>query len=62
MVDWDKDHADIKWTKPEYDGGSPLTGYVIEYRVFQLDLIINIVYYSLMNLLLLYYFFFIVLP
>lgn len=33
MVDWDKDHADLSWTKPENDGGAPITGYVIEYKV-----------------------------
>lgn len=33
VVDWDVDHADITWTKPENDGGSPITGYVIEYKV-----------------------------
>ncbi|RZF42380.1 hypothetical protein LSTR_LSTR004188 [Laodelphax striatellus] len=32
VVDWDKDHADIKWTQPEDDGGAPITGYVIEYK------------------------------
>ena len=32
VVDWDVDHADITWTKPENDGGSPITGYVIEYK------------------------------
>ena len=33
VVDWDADHADITWTKPENDGGSPITGYMIEYKV-----------------------------
>lgn len=33
VVDWDKDHADLKWTKPDNDGGAPITGYVIEYKV-----------------------------
>jgi hypothetical protein len=33
VVDWDKDHADIKWVKPESDGGAPITGYVIEFKV-----------------------------
>ncbi|XP_047102318.1 twitchin isoform X3 [Schistocerca piceifrons] len=32
VVDWDKDHADLKWTKPENDGGAPITGYVIEFK------------------------------
>nr|CAD7393168.1 unnamed protein product [Timema cristinae] len=32
VVDWDKDHADIKWTKPEDDGGAPITGYIIEFK------------------------------
>ena len=31
-VDWDKDHVDLKWTKPSDDGGAPITGYVIEYK------------------------------
>lgn len=31
-MDWDKDHADLKWEKPENDGGAPITGYVIEYK------------------------------
>lgn len=33
VVDWDKDHADLKWTKPDNDGGAPITGYIIEYKV-----------------------------
>lgn len=33
LTDWDKDHADIKWQKPDNDGGAPITGYVIEYKV-----------------------------
>ena len=32
MTDWDKDHADLKWTKPENDGGATITSYVIEYK------------------------------
>ncbi len=30
MTDYDKDHVDLKWSKPTEDGGSPITGYVIE--------------------------------
>lgn len=36
LTDWDKDHADLKWTKPTNDGGAPITGYVIEYKVIYL--------------------------
>lgn len=32
VTDWDVDHADIKWQKPESDGGAPITGYIIEYK------------------------------
>ncbi|XP_022252541.1 twitchin-like, partial [Limulus polyphemus] len=32
ITNWDKDNVDLKWTAPEKDGGSPITGYVVEYR------------------------------
>ncbi|XP_014665457.1 PREDICTED: twitchin-like isoform X3 [Priapulus caudatus] len=30
ITDWDKDHVDLEWTKPEDDGGSPIDHYIIE--------------------------------
>lgn len=30
IEDYDKDFVKLKWDKPENDGGSPITGYVIE--------------------------------
>jgi len=41
VVDWDVDHADLKWTKPDSDNGAPITGYVIEYKVTSINFILN---------------------
>lgn len=39
--DWDKDHIDLVWTKPDNDGGAPITGYVIEKKEkFSLNFIV----------------------
>lgn len=32
VTDWDKDHADISWTKPDNDGGAEITEYEIEVK------------------------------
>lgn len=33
VVDYDKDRAEIKWTHPKSDGGSPLSKYIIEKKM-----------------------------
>lgn len=30
VTDWDKDHVDLEWAPPKNDGGSPVTGYIIQ--------------------------------
>lgn len=30
ITDWDKDHVDLKWPAPDSDGGSPITGYIVQ--------------------------------
>jgi len=32
VVDYDKDRAEIKWTAPKNDGGSPILKYVVQKR------------------------------
>lgn len=30
VVDWDRDHVDLEWEAPKSDGGSPITGYILQ--------------------------------
>lgn len=32
MTDWGPDFADLTWAMPEWDGGAPITHYVIEMK------------------------------
>lgn len=32
VVDYDTDFVELQWNRPEEDGGSPITGYIIEKR------------------------------
>lgn len=32
ITDYDKDFVELKWDRPENDGGAPITGYIIEKR------------------------------
>jgi len=33
VVDWSESHMDLEWKEPIDDGGSPITGYIIEMKV-----------------------------
>ena len=30
LIDWDKDHVDLKWNPPANDGGAPIEEYIVE--------------------------------
>lgn len=30
IVDWDVDRVDLKWAAPKFNGGAPISGYIIE--------------------------------
>ncbi|KAL3088858.1 hypothetical protein niasHS_009150 [Heterodera schachtii] len=32
LVDWDKEHAELKWTPPTEDGGAPVEEYIVEMK------------------------------
>jgi len=32
IKDFDTDFVDLEWTRPQGDGGSPITGYIVEKR------------------------------
>jgi len=35
LYDWDSDHFDMKWSQPRNDGGSKITGYELEARLWK---------------------------
>ena len=35
MRDWDTDHFDMQWAAPRNDGGSRITGYELEARLWR---------------------------
>ena len=33
IKNWDRNYVDLKWDAPATDGGSPITGYIIENKI-----------------------------
>jgi hypothetical protein len=47
VIDFDTDWVKLEWDKPEFDGGSTITGYIIEKRdkQFQVSITQNSIFF-----------------